>query len=279
MTGPPARVLRAFGATGTLEGLAGGQGRTFRCGDLVLKPVADEAEHAWVCEVYDAWTSADVRVPKPVRSGNGLDGGWSLEGWAAHRWVEGRTAHAADDPDRFRATAEAFHAAVAGLPRPGFLDTRDDAWSFGDRVAWGGEQPVGSPEVLSLLAEARRLLRPVEVAAQVVHGDLGGNVLWHEQLPPAVIDWPPYFRPAGWALAVIAMDAVCWQGADPALLSRWSDLPEWDQMLLRAVIYRVATRGRNECLGVVPSGSDGYLAARGESLRLVRARIEAGTER
>ena len=59
-----------------------------------------------------------------------------------------------------------------------------------------------------------------------------------------IIDWPPYFRPTGWALAVVAVDAVCWQGAEPALLESWSDVPAWEQMLLRALVYRVATSGR-----------------------------------
>ncbi|MEP6651466.1 MAG: hypothetical protein ABJA74_16365 [Lapillicoccus sp.] len=42
--------------------------------------------------------------------------------------------------------------------------------------------------------------------------------------------------------AVAAGDAICWSGAPLSLLDAWSDGPHWDQPLLRAVIYRVATR-------------------------------------
>jgi hypothetical protein len=84
---------------------------------------------------------------------------------------------------------------TADLPRPAFLDHRDDAWSFGDRVAWDGEPPQGAPEDLELLEEALAALRPVSSPAQVVHGDVGGNVLRAPGLPDAVIDWPPYHRP------------------------------------------------------------------------------------
>ena len=46
--------------------------------------------------------------------------------------------------------------------------------------------------------------RDVRTASQVVHGDLFGNVLFAGDAPPAVIDITPYWRPAGWAVGVIA---------------------------------------------------------------------------
>lgn len=69
------------------------------------------------------------------------------------------------------------------------------------------------------------------------------------------------------------MDAVCWEGAPISLLDEWAAQPGWDQLLLRAVIYRVGTRGRNEALGLSPVGSDGYVARRGTSVDLVLDRI------
>jgi uncharacterized protein (TIGR02569 family) len=81
----------------------------------------------------------------------------------------------------------------------------------------------------------------VSLPAQAVHGDLLGNVLFDDGLPPAVIDWPAYWRPPSWAAAVAVTDALVWHGAAPAVLDRWSHLPEWRQMLLRALIYRIAT--------------------------------------
>lgn len=66
---------------------------------------------------------------------------------------------------------------------------------------------------------------------------------------PAIIDWPPYYRPVGFALAVAATDAITWQGASLGLLDAWSDVPEWDRLLPRALIYRLATTGRLGQLG------------------------------
>jgi uncharacterized protein (TIGR02569 family) len=273
---PPAAVLAAFGAVGTPTLLAGGMRRTWRCGDLVLKPVdGPPGQHDWVCEVYDAWPAdAGVRVPQPVRA---AAGSWAVGGWAAHRWVEGRTARVAEDPAAFRRTAEAFHAAVAGLDRPGFLADRDDPWTFGDRVAFEEEEPVGPDAVLDLLRPLLEGRRPLDLPSQPVHGDLGGNVLRHPGLPDAVIDWPPYFRPRGFALAVVAGDAVAWEDAPPELLEAWADEPAWDQLLVRALAYRVATRGRQEALlgpASDPSAVRDYVAARRPSVDLVMRRLQ-----
>ena len=136
----------------------------------------------------------------------------------------------------------AFHTAVAGVPRPDFLDARDEPWSYGDRVAWEQAPIAGSAAGLALLEPLAEARRPVGVPAQIVHGDLLGNVLFAPGHPPAIIDWSPYWRPAAWALAVAVVDALCWHDASPALVERWSDQPEWGQMLIRALIYRIATR-------------------------------------
>ncbi|MEV4083025.1 hypothetical protein AB0J43_22430, partial [Nonomuraea fuscirosea] len=34
---------------------------------------------------------------------------------------------------------------------------------------------------------------------------------------------------------------LCWYGASSALAARWAHLPEWGQMLVRALIYRIVT--------------------------------------
>ena len=36
-------------------------------------------------------------------------------------------------------------------------------------------------------------------------------------------------------------DALVWHHMSPDVISRWAHLPSWDQMLIRALIYRIAT--------------------------------------
>lgn len=268
---PSKAVLRAFGVRDEPVLLDGGQRRTWRAGDVVLKPVDDlMTQHEWLCRTYAAWPAHDlVRVPEPVAA----EDGWSAHGWAAHRWLEGDTARAADDSDAFRRTADAFHDVVSVFDRPAFLDHRDDAWSFGDRVAFEGVLPVGRPQTLAMLEPLLAALRPLETASQVIHGDLGGNVLRSPGRPDAVIDWPPYFRPRGFALAVTAGDAVAWEGAPVSLLDDWADVPEWDQLLLRGVVYRIATRGHQEAAGMRVGGTHEHVSAPWPVVDLVLRRL------
>ncbi len=274
MQAPPPEVTRAFGVSRhtDVQPLPGGQGSAWRAGEVVLKPVGMAAESTWVAEVFDGWADSEtVRVPRPVRAS---DNAWVYAGWAAHRWVEGRDLALPAEIDVVRRASDAFHDSVAWLPRPTFLDERSDPWSYGDRVAWQGAPPQGHEPTRRLLAEGLAALRPVESPSQVIHGDIGGNVLVADGLPPAVIDWPPYFRPAGYALAVAAGDATCWSGAPLSLLDAWSDVADWDQLLLRAVIYRVATRGRCEALGeVTAADSEQYVESRRPSLQAVLRRL------
>ncbi len=220
--------------------LPGGKGGTWRAGHVILKPVEFLAETLWRAEVlHELPDSADFRVAQPIST---RDGAWVIHGWEASRFVAG-------DPDVSRQddvlrVGIAFHAAIADLPRPAFLDQRDDPWSYGDRVAWD-ELPVqASQAAVDLLEPLIQARRRVDLASQVVHGDLPGNVLFADGLPPAIIDWPAYWRPTSWASAVAVADALCWYDAKPDLATRWAHLPEWGQMLVRALIYRIITHDK-----------------------------------
>jgi uncharacterized protein (TIGR02569 family) len=235
MDSPPASVLAAFDLSSQPVLLPGGQGETWRVGDVVVKPAGLVTEAEWRAEVYAGLPeAAEFRVPKPVRA---TDGSWVVEGWEASAVLAGETD--AGRPDDVLTAGAAFHEAIAGLARPDFLDGREDPWTLADQVAWGEQAVVGSAQnVVEDLLEARR---PVTLASQVVHGDLLGNVMFADGLPPAIIDWPVYYRPPSWAAAVAVADALCWYDAKPDLAERWSHLPDWGQMLVRALIYRMVT--------------------------------------
>jgi hypothetical protein len=133
------------------------------------------------------------------------------------------------------------------------MDLRDDPWAFGDRLAWEAAEPEGDAETLAVITRLRAHLRPVTTPGQPVHGDILPNVLLAGGLPPAVIDWPPYFRPVGMANAVAATDAVTFRAAPVALLNDWETGADWDQLLVRALLYRLGPTGlfasRNRLMG------------------------------
>jgi hypothetical protein len=79
--------------------------------------------------------------------------------------------------------------------------------------------------------------------SQVIHGDILPNVLLAARRPPAVIDWPPYFRPVEMANAIAVTDAVTFRNAPLSLLDDWSAGADWYQVLARALLYRLGPTG------------------------------------
>jgi uncharacterized protein (TIGR02569 family) len=249
---PPAHVLAAFGVSAPLEPLSGGQATACRAGDVVLKPLDMSIEALrWQAEVLGAVEPDGFRVAAPLRAPDGelVVDGWTawptLAGTHAPRWAE------------IVAVGERFHLALAGVERPAaVLDARTDGWARADRIAWG-DQPAGDfgrvPEVAHLLSARTTVSAP----SQLIHGDLSGNVLFADGLPPAVIDLSPYWRPPAYASAIVAVDAVLWHGADPTLLSVVGDA----QLLVRALLFRLlatpdpagAVDGYRRAIGFVDS--------------------------
>jgi hypothetical protein len=150
---------------------------------------------------------------------------------------------------------EAFDASGPLVPLEG---GQGSAWRSGNAVlklldpsekalAWQAEacQMLDVCEVARRqLAQATRspiALKPVAARSQLIHGDLTGNVLFDDRLPPAVIDLAPYWRSTAFASAIVVADALVWEGADEGILDAVTHIADFDQYLLRALIYRAVT--------------------------------------
>ena len=241
---PSVDVVAAFGGDlRPFERLPGGQGTAWRAGPVVLKVVGDEREVAWLAALLDHVPDGpEFRIGRPVTT---PEGAYVVDGWGAARWLEG-----SHEPGRFDdlvATSDAFHGALASAPAtwPDFLRDRTTPWAIGDRVAWGEaslrEDAVRVRAVLDRLmplaaADADGFVR------QVVHGDVGGNVLFADAsgLPPAVIDLSPYYRPRAFANAILVADSVAWERAPLSLAERFLAPDESRaELLARAVTFRL----------------------------------------
>jgi uncharacterized protein (TIGR02569 family) len=231
----PLSVLDAFGVTGAVDLLPGGEGQSVRVGSVVLKPAEAGDETTWVAELLTRLDEAGFRLARPVRA---RDGRWVVAGWCASRLVPGETGPAGRWPPLL-AAARAFHAELQPTTRPAFLARRTHRWALADRVAWGESTFEPLPAVRPLMDRLTAVLRPVSADCQLVHGDLSGNVLFAGGLAPAIIDFSPYWRPAAYADAIIAVDGLLWYGADRGLLTLAGTTPEFPQLLVRALIFRL----------------------------------------
>jgi uncharacterized protein (TIGR02569 family) len=187
----------------------------------VIKPLDCSAgELAWQAELLSSIEQAGFRVARPLS--------YVIDGWTASEYVPGE-----HRPGRWRETigvGERFHTALADVPRPdAIVDARADPWAVGDRVAWGEAPFAELDDVLSAL-------EPVDAPSQLIHGDLPGNVLFHDELPPAIVDFAPYWRPTEFASAIVVADALNWEGAPDELAH-----VVHPQYLLRALVFRAVT--------------------------------------
>jgi uncharacterized protein (TIGR02569 family) len=231
---PDPAVLASFGLRGQPAPLVGGQRITWRVGDAVLKPVDTEpAVLEWQSQLLsDLAGRPDFRVAPPCRA---LTGELVVEGWTAWRFEPGRRRPGCW-PEIIELSG-VFHRALRDVARPDFLDQRTDRWAIGDRVAWAEPAP-GRPAVVKHLSALAAACRPVGAASQLIHGDLTGNVLFADGLPPLVLDLSPYWRPPLFAAAIVVADALVFEGAEADLAVRLADEPGGAQYLLRALIFR-----------------------------------------
>ncbi|MDQ1403051.1 MAG: hypothetical protein QOG03_1367 [Actinomycetota bacterium] len=244
----PATVIKAFRLSGEGQQLEGGLGPAFRFGDIVVKPMDDEAEATFIAEVM-ASVEVDeslVRVARPVAA---ADGSWFVDGWAASRWVEGRQIRSGHPWPVALAAIDALHTGLRRFPDAG-LRRRTHRWAVAARLAWGEEVVDLHPAIDDLVTRLQAREQAIDLESQLIHGDMFSNLLFDDALPPAVIDFSPSWRPAAWATAVYAVDAIAWGGGDEELLDLIGRSETMGQLLLRAAVFRlVALDGYRRELG------------------------------
>ena len=245
--GPPEHVRTAFGVREAVPRPRPDlPGPAWRCDALVLRPVADTVLAAWSAGAIEELGTAGVdglRLARPVRAS---DGRRVVAGWAASHDVPGRVEPRHDDVDR-RVPAPAPRHRTPRAPAPGRRPRRP-ARPRRPRRLRRAQATARPRDRRDVVRRARAPPPPLDRPSQLVHGDLFGTVLFDPSdpsAPPAVLDLVPFWRPVEWAAAVVVIDALAWGGADPGILTRWSHLAEWPQMLLHALLFRLAVHAQH----------------------------------
>src|SRR6478752_1795305 len=122
--GPSEAVLRAFGA-GTAERLTGGQGRSWRADDAVLKYGLGQAEVEWL---HSLPPTTSVRTARPVRA---ADGRLIVDGWSALPYLAG--GHLAGRWHDIAQAGRDLAREFADMAPPPWAAARADPWAIADR--------------------------------------------------------------------------------------------------------------------------------------------------
>ena len=232
---PPLSVLRAFGVDEVATRFSTGRGRAWCTGDAVLTPAEDDMEAEWIATLAATIEQKGFRLARPLPA---RDGRWVVDGWAAWSRLAGE--HTTTRWLELLAAAAAFHSAVSDVGRPEFIARKanTDRWGVADKIAWA-EATTDELRTVTHVAPLLDARRPVDLPAQLIHGDLVGNVLFAEDMPPAIIDLSLYWRPVGYSAALVVGDALAWEGASPEIVRLIEHFDQWPQLLLRAVIFRI----------------------------------------
>lgn len=225
------RVLeRSFAIDGPLMRLPSGEGRTYRAGNVIYRRDSDIEETLFIVELYHSIQQSGFRVPLPLPT---TSGAWTTTGgWTAWTFVSGQPATPADLPHVIPAI-QSFHCALAQVARPAYLDRRESPYVRADRLAWSDTPEIGD-RFASLIAPLLQRKHAVpDLQSQLIHGDLNEqNILVAPGMPPALIDMTPYWRPAEFALAVLAFWIGPYRG-NADVLPQFAETPAFDQMLIR----------------------------------------------
>lgn len=253
---PPAHILASFQVPAAhpvqLDSVWSGG---WRCDRAVISRADEPARAAWIAKTMAKMRPAGVSVSRPILSS---DGRYSVSGWRARTFLSG---HRAPRFDEVATAALRIGESLRGEKRPAFLHPPALAgqWSEADifaaaEAAAFAEDPsvwleaglagdvVPSEDVAQALAKAAELAHARgEIAEpdQLVHGDVLGCLIFDGMADPTLTDLVPAWRPAGWPVALMVVDAMSWANGADSLLQRWSHIPDFQELALRAVLYRV----------------------------------------
>ncbi|TDQ40677.1 hypothetical protein [Aureibacillus halotolerans] len=234
----PRNVLEAFQLDGDAIKLPGGQGTSVKVGNAVLKPVEDDPAYVdWVSSVLDDLQPKGYRLATPMRT---KEGSSVYQGWSCARFEEGQPMEG--NVEGKLKVARLFHKDLAGSPYRS-APTVENPWSRGHRIAWCQEEiPIETnataKEVLHQLLTS--ITRHPDYETQLIHGDLAGNILFHQTLPPVVIDFSPTIAPAAYGESILLCDCIAWQGSSLQAMHLLPENNHSKEMITRALIFRLA---------------------------------------
>lgn len=246
----PQHVLQAFQIrTQECEPLGLAWDYGWRYGNVVLSPVAQSNQAGWSAKVREQLQVAGMRVIRPVRA---TDGRFVNSGWRASQYVSGNLQLRGDE---LVLAALRFDDAMREVPVSDQLsDAPQDLFSAANSLAWRAtaEDPEAIGKTMGLdlenprhqlaaetIPRLVRLCTEIPLPAQMCHADFTGTVIFDHYQAPALVDIVPVVRCYGYTAALCVVDQLLAGTLDIGVLKRFPQVEYFDQLVLRALIYRI----------------------------------------
>lgn len=233
----PSHVKTAFNVTGHGKHLAGGQDTSYLFDTIVIKPVDDAQYYEFTAQIFAQLQPVNYRISKPIKSNQGT---YVVSGYAATRYERGVDCDSAIKEKLAASTL--LHKDLKALNITQLPESHDP-WTKANNVLWrGAHLPKNwSTEILSFCHSLLDHLERITDDYQLIHGDLGGNVFFDEELSPLVIDFSPTIAPKKYADAIIVCDSIAWAGVDLQSIELLQPLDAYKPYIKYAIAFRILT--------------------------------------
>ncbi len=229
-------IYNAFNLKNEGVPLKGGQNNSYRFGDIIIKKNdGDNVNYEVTAKILNEIESPHYRVAKPIPSQNGR---YIERGYIATHFEQGY--HNSERIEETISLSKIFHKDLEKFDISLYKKSNTQ-WAIAmDILFRNREIPIYADENnLDICNEMLSILPPTHDPLQIIHADIGGNVLFHDTLPPCIIDFSPNIAPAKMAEAIIISDAVAWGNRNLDIIKYLVPHEKYEPYLLYAVMFRL----------------------------------------
>ncbi|MBD3328805.1 hypothetical protein GF340_05925 [Candidatus Peregrinibacteria bacterium] len=229
-------IIKHFTDDTEAQLLSGGQGESYKIGNIVIKPVHEEEKYIWLANALEKINFENLQYSGPIKSKNG---NYVEDSYCATTFIPG-SFHEGRIEEKIKA-AISFNSSIKNISKPIFFDEWKSPWTKAQDVAWSKQSiPSNLPaRFKGYINELENIKAEINLQSQLVHCDFAGNILFNEN-EPIIIDFSPGFFPAEYSIICLVVDSIAWHNAKIDELKH-IDLDEFTklQLILRAVIFRL----------------------------------------
>ncbi len=233
----PLEVKKLFKLTGKGEPLKGGHGLSYKYHNVVIKPVWDKELYEFTSPIYNFLEQNGYRISKNLKS---INNNFVELGFGATSFEPGF--HEKSRLKEKLYISKLFHEDLKKT-KIKKLPESDNRWNLANKIIWNYKEiPKNvNKKYKPCCEEIINKLPKIKDDFQLIHADIGGNILFHEFLDPLIIDFSPVIGPVKYAESIIICDSIAWDDANIESLFLLSPVEEYIPYIKYAIAFRILT--------------------------------------